>query len=266
MMTKVDREKQIRIENELDNLLFEVMEAVQSPEKWSIDAITGAMREVYPHPVLDSWHRVKKVAYKPFKYDMEAQLHEALLERYHQLQKDINQADPNNYIKKKEDRKSYVKVTPEMAEQIVQLYQDGVTRLDIALELGLSKSAVNTHIKKALGSQKKEPVKHPEQDIQDWAEFYELGFTYSEIAQAYEVTESTVNYHSKRIGAENKSAGRASKYPKELIAEWNTLKDSGATYEAIAEVYKVPKANVKYHVTRYRQDRTVNPKPKKMEG
>jgi transposase len=148
-----------------------------------------------------------------------------------------------------------------MVDKIVSLYQEGKVRSEIAFQVGVSSSAVDRYIRKALGSQKK-VKKHSEEDLQDWQEFYQLGFSNKEIAEAYEVAVGSVKHHTDRIGVENKSAGRPPKYPVELIAEWNVLKDRGNTYKAISAEYNVPVPTVKNCITRYRQERTINPKPK----
>ncbi|KUP06196.1 hypothetical protein Q75_09710 [Bacillus coahuilensis p1.1.43] len=256
MMTnnKHNVEKQRQLEDRLDEKLFEIMEMVSKPEKFGI-TLDGRVIDVYPHVFLDSLYCIKKVEYKPFKYLLEQELPQELFKRYEQLLKDTKQVNHKVY-KDSTSRKNYVKVSPEMSQRIVELYQQGVTRQEICYEVGVSRSAVNSHIKKQLGSQKVKPPEHNEADIQDWAEFKELGFTFAEIAEGYDVTESTINYHTKRIGAKNKSAGRPSKYPPKMVDEWNTLKDSGA----IGKVYNVPKGTIKHYVAKYRENRTINSK------
>ncbi|MGG0186971.1 hypothetical protein [Bacillus rhizoplanae] len=253
-MTKEEREKQIKIEDELDDKLFAVMEAVQTPEKWSVDARTGVIVTVYPHPFLDSWHRVREIDYKPYKYSL-AQLPTALLERYKQLQLDIfkaNGVDVRKFkkksVKKSADRKPYVRVTDEMKKEIVRLYNRGNSTTEIAKRVGVSIPTTGKHIR-----QHNELVK-------EWAELRELGVTPEEIAKQYNVTRKKVDYHLVKHGYhEHKNR----QYPNELIKEWNTLHDSGNTYQEISEVYNVTKGTVMYQIAKYRKDRTINPKPKK---
>lgn len=256
--TKQDIEKQRQLEDRLDAKLWEIMEQVSKHEKFGVTP-EGKIVDIFPHVILDSLYCIKKVLYKPYKYSLEQELPNELLKRYHQLLIDTKQVNPKQFVTKVKE-KTYKRVTHEDIATIVKMYQEGVTRQQISYEVGVSRSTVNKYINQELGSQKVEHLEHNEADIQDWAEYRELGYTYAEIAEGYDVTESTINYHTKRIGAENKSAGRPSKYPLEMVDEWNILKDSGATYSAIGKVYNVPKDIIKNYVAKYRESRTINSK------
>lgn len=139
-----------------------------------------------------------------------------------------------------------------MANEIVELYLQGVKRQDIAYRIGVSKPTVNRYILRELGSQKTDTTEHSEQDIQDWKEFRSLGFPYAEIAEAYKATESTVHYHVNKV-RENKSAGRPSIHNPEVVAEWLKVKAEGATYQKIADKHDVNPNTVKYQVTKAKE-------------
>ncbi|XQY90616.1 hypothetical protein ACNRWW_13895 [Metabacillus sp. HB246100] len=143
--TKHDADKQRALEDRMDAKLWDVMEQVSKPEKFGV-TLEGKIVDIYPHVILDSLYFIKKVVYKPYRYSLEQELPDELLKRYHQLLIDTKQVNPKQFVSKENTSKKYVKVTPEMSQRIVELYQQGVTRQEICYQVGVSRSAVNSHI------------------------------------------------------------------------------------------------------------------------
>ncbi len=85
-------------EDTLDVRLFEVMEIVKMPEKWSVDSRHNIIT-VYPHPVITREGRVKGVEYMSTKFSLSTQLPHVLAERYSKLQKDIAETYKTRYGK-----------------------------------------------------------------------------------------------------------------------------------------------------------------------
>lgn len=140
-------EAEILYENMLDDKLFNFMEVLEYPSKWKVDVDGITLIDVYPHPVFDKSYNVKKVIYKPYKYQIKAQLPKPLLERHTKLMMDIELAsNPNGRGKYKKTRKKHVRVTEDMKKEMIRLYQAGINSKDIASYMGVSDTTAKLYI------------------------------------------------------------------------------------------------------------------------
>ncbi|MFN7251500.1 MAG: hypothetical protein ACK4M9_11995 [Anaerobacillus sp.] len=236
-----------------DNKLWSIMEAVEQPTKWKVD-LRHNIIEVYPHPVLDAEGRVMDIVYKSFKYNLRTDItNYEVAERYLQLKEDIKQGNVDKYYSGKvQPKRRQNKVTEDMVKTIIELYLKGVTRLDISYKLGVSKTTVNNYIVKELGNQKTDTVAPATQVLEDWKELRSQGLSFADIASKYNVTASTVHYHTNKV-RQTKVAGRPRKYTPEIVVKWVEMKSTGATYREIAEKHQVAPTTVKYHITKVKE-------------
>ncbi|MFE4129698.1 helix-turn-helix domain-containing protein [Peribacillus sp. YIM B13482] len=91
---------------------------------------------------------------------------------------------------------------------------------------------------------------------------YNRGDSTAEIAERVGVSKPTVTKYIRQHKELIREWAELRSHSPQLIKEWNTLRDTGNSYQAIADVYNVPMFVVKQYVLEYRKERTIHPKPR----
>jgi len=123
-------------------------------------------------------------------------------------------------------------------DQLLELYNEGMTDREISIELGVSQSAVNYRREK-LGL----PSNYNKEAIPDALirEYNEKGFTDREIADELGVSQASVNYRRQRLGLS--SNFKKEKLPEDRLLE---LYERGYTDREMAEELGFTPAAINY--------------------
>ncbi|RVT57632.1 hypothetical protein [Niallia taxi] len=137
-------------EDMLDNKLFAVLDVLNKPTKWGMDA-EGIIITVYPHPVLSNDYKVKGIEYKSYKsYEMP----ELLLDRYIVLQDEIDVIEAkyqkSTSKKKEEKRGRKSKYSAELIQQWKDLRQSGMSCRAVSEQYNVPYNIVSYHTNKAV--------------------------------------------------------------------------------------------------------------------
>jgi hypothetical protein len=89
MLKELEKAYNSKIEEVLDDKLFNILEVLRKPIKWSIDK-DGNIIEIFPHPVLNKQNEVIGIEYKKERAYL---LPDELFDRYCSLQDDIERED-----------------------------------------------------------------------------------------------------------------------------------------------------------------------------
>jgi hypothetical protein len=135
-------------ENRLDNLLFECMEIMRSPEKWAVDG-QGNIINVYPHPIVEREAReIKEIVYKPHK---SYYLPDVLLERAIYWEGILEQAKKKAHRTTAKGTKVIgrpKKYSEAQAIEWAELREQGLTLAEIAKQSGAKPSTVSYYVNK----------------------------------------------------------------------------------------------------------------------
>lgn len=140
-ITKVDQ-GQIKLEDSLDLLLFEALEAMRKPTKMGI-TVEGNLVELFPNPVFDENLNVTKLEYKPTKVVV---LPEPLFERLCILEDDVEAKEIALKLKRQKGRPSGC--SQEEVMSWATLHKQGLQYKQIAEIVGIPASKVAYHVKK----------------------------------------------------------------------------------------------------------------------
>lgn len=125
-------------------------------------------------------------------------------------------------------------------QEVVSMYESGMSGTKVAEELGVTSAAVYYHLRKA-GVDTSRGV-----DADRAAELYESGMTTPEVADELGVAISTIHYHLKKQGVEMRSRGaRRMDLPvDEIIERWQ----SGESLTSISDDLGVSRSAIKLRV------------------
>ena len=142
MIKELDKEFTEVREDELDLLLFDVLEILQeTPTKWAVDKDNN-LYVVYPHPVISN-DRLTGVEYKAHEnYYFEDP---ELFERYIALQEDIAKADKK---KKASGRGRPPKFSPEQIAEWARLKDQGYSYKEIAESTNVANNTIGRYVRK----------------------------------------------------------------------------------------------------------------------
>lgn len=145
------------------------------------------------------------------------------------------------------------KTSDDVLDQMVVMYETGLTPKEIGEQLGLSHSAVCRNLK-AKGFNVVSAHSVTEDKLDEWIELYESGISINELAAHSGFNRNTISKHLQsrgivlRSGGKDNSSGRVSG---DMVKEWIAQYKSGAVLKRIAKQYGVSDTTVRNHLKKH---------------